>query len=133
MNRPSRFTVDFTTATVLALAAAGATAEEAAESGAYSPLGARLVATAPSLLAGAGGAVQAGIGYTSDDNYRFGEYNGLYEEGATFIGNLQWQDFSAGDSYWQVSLADVGLDTREGVATWAPSSALLVLWLNSLV
>jgi len=28
-----------------------------------------------------------------DDNYMFGEYNGLSEQGVTLIGDLQWQDF----------------------------------------
>jgi len=67
---------------------------------------------------GADNALQLGLGYTSDDNYMFGEYNGLHKQGATLIGDLTWQDFHSGVDYWQLSLTDLGLDTREGRATW---------------
>ena len=50
------------------------------------------------------GAVQLGLGYVTDDNSMFGQYNGLYEEGATLIGNLQWNSFRSGDSYWQANV-----------------------------
>ncbi len=62
--------------------------------------------------------VQLGAGYTSDDNYMFGEYNGLNKEGATAIGNLQWQDFSSGNNYWKGYVSNLGLDTREGELTF---------------
>ena len=45
------------------------------------------------------GALQLGLGYTSDDNFMFGQYNGLHEKGSTLIGHLQWNDFRSGDSY----------------------------------
>jgi MtrB/PioB family decaheme-associated outer membrane protein len=64
------------------------------------------------------GGVQLGLGYVSDDNFMFGQYNGLYEEGTTVIGNLRWQDFSSSTGYWRASVDDLGLDTREGEVTW---------------
>ena len=64
------------------------------------------------------GALQVGLGYTSDDNFMFGQYNGLQEEGATLIGNLQWNNFRNADSSWQASVSDLGLDTREGELVW---------------
>ena len=64
------------------------------------------------------GIAQLGVGYTSDDNYMFGEYNGLNKDGANVIGNLQWQDFSGADNYLQGYVSNLGLDTREGELTW---------------
>lgn len=63
--------------------------------------------------------VHPGVAYTSDDNYMFGEYNGLNKEGATAIGNLQWRDFNSGDGFWQGYISNLGLDTREGELTWS--------------
>jgi MtrB/PioB family decaheme-associated outer membrane protein len=107
---------------VLALATRGALAQVGEESvddtGAYSPL-ALVNRPAPSAWeSDYSGTAQFGLGYTSDDNYRFGEYNGLSEQGPTLIGDLQWQDFHSSDNYWQLSLTDLGLDTREGQLTW---------------
>ena len=64
------------------------------------------------------GAVQLGLGHVSDSNTMFGQYNGLNDQGATLIGNLQWNSFRNGDSYWQASVQDLGLDTREGELVW---------------
>ena len=64
------------------------------------------------------GRFQLGGAYTFDDNYSFGQYNGLSEETLTLIGDLRWQDYSNGDSYWRASFSDLGLDTREGQVTW---------------
>ena len=54
----------------------------------------------------------------------FGEYNGLSKQGATLIGDLQWQDFHSSDNYWQLSMSDLGLDTREGKLTWGKPDRL---------
>ncbi|MEP5568643.1 MAG: MtrB/PioB family decaheme-associated outer membrane protein [Halioglobus sp.] len=72
------------------------------------------------------GGVQLGAGYTSDDNYMFGQYNGLHESGTTVIGNLRWQDFSESESYWRASISDLGLDTREGELLWGRSDKLRI-------
>jgi MtrB/PioB family decaheme-associated outer membrane protein len=112
----------------LAGIAAGAAAEE---QDAYQPLvqGPRVISD---RSLDSPGIVQLGLGWSSSDSFMFGEYNGLHEEGGSLIGKLQWQDFSAGDSYWQVSLQDVGLDTREGIATWGkPGKVKLSLGFDS--
>jgi MtrB/PioB family decaheme-associated outer membrane protein len=70
------------------------------------------------------GVLQLGLGYIGDDNFMFGQYNGLHEKGPTVIGNLQWNDFRSGDNYWQVSLSDLGLDTREGELVWGIAERL---------
>jgi MtrB/PioB family decaheme-associated outer membrane protein len=110
-----------TAAGALALAAAGATAGEPEL---YTPLA---LQHRPPLQAPTGydGMVQLGLAYTSDDNFMFGQYNGLNEEGASLIGNLRWQDFS-GESYWRLSLSDLGLETREGTLTWGRAERLKI-------
>ncbi len=114
MKRSIRLPFQLTAAASLVLSASHALT---AEDEAYTPLALQLPGTA--VLAAAGNRVELGLSHTSDDNFMFGQYNGLHENGVNLIGNLQWQDFSAEDSYWQVSLSDLGLDTREGLATWA--------------
>ncbi|MCP5129331.1 MAG: MtrB/PioB family decaheme-associated outer membrane protein [Pseudomonadales bacterium] len=113
MNRLPR---QLSVASSLVLAACGALAQESAP---YTPLG---LENRPPLKtawqADSKGIAQLGAGYTSDDNYTFGEYNGLNKEGASLIGNLQWQDFNSGSNYWQGYVSNVGLDTREGELTW---------------
>ncbi|WP_187276433.1 MtrB/PioB family decaheme-associated outer membrane protein [Parahaliea maris] len=64
------------------------------------------------------GAVELGAAYTSDDNFTFGQYNGLDEQGVNLIGNLQWRDYGNADSTWDIQLTDLGLPTREGRVTW---------------
>ena len=64
------------------------------------------------------GSLELGLGYVSDDNFMFGQYNGLHEDGVKLIGNFNWNSFSNADSYWQASLTDLGLDTREGKIVW---------------
>ena len=65
------------------------------------------------------GTIEAGLGYVSDDNFMFGQYNGLYQKGASFIGNVNWRGWR-GDSkqYWQVDARDLGLETRRGKLEW---------------
>lgn len=103
-------------ASSLAMVACGALAQDTES---YTPLG---LENRPTLKtawqADTTGIVQLGAGYTSDDNFMFGEYNGLNKEGANVIGNLQWQDFNRGDNYLQGYVSNIGLDTREGELTW---------------
>ncbi len=123
MKSPIRLPLQLTAASTLVLSAAGALAEEGTL---YAPLAIQSPPAATGMLRDADGVVQLGLGYASDDSFMFGQYNGLHKEGTTVIGNLQWQDFSAGDSYWQVSVSDLGLDTREGIATWGRPDRLKI-------
>jgi len=58
------------------------------------------------------GDITPGIGYVSDDSFKFGEYNGLNEQGTYLIAdaNLRYRDEDAG--YLDLSISDFGLDTR---------------------
>jgi MtrB/PioB family decaheme-associated outer membrane protein len=63
------------------------------------------------------GSVELGVGYISDQNFEFGEYNGLSDDGAVFIGNLDWSGGADGAT-WNLQGSDLGLDTRSGRAEW---------------
>jgi MtrB/PioB family decaheme-associated outer membrane protein len=119
MKSINRFHCHVGMASSLVLAACGVVAQE---TDTYTPLG--LENRPPLKTAWQGdsrGTAQLGLGYTSDDNYMFGEYNGLNKDGASVIGNLQWQDFNLGDNYLQGYMSNIGLDTREGELTWGRS------------
>ncbi|PLW66962.1 MtrB/PioB family decaheme-associated outer membrane protein [Pseudohalioglobus lutimaris] len=111
---------------VLAASAAVAQTEEASASAAahYVPLLINTRAVDTRWQGDYAGNLQLGLGYTADDNFMFGQYNGLYEQGTTVIGNLRWQDFSDGNSYWRASVDNLGLDTREGEIAWGRSDKL---------
>jgi MtrB/PioB family decaheme-associated outer membrane protein len=119
MKSMNRFHYPMGMASSLVMVACGALAQETET---YTPLG---LENRPPLKtiwqADTKGIAQLGLSYTSDDNYMFGEYNGLNKDGANAIGNLQWQDFNSGDNYLQGYISNIGLDTREGELTWGRS------------
>jgi MtrB/PioB family decaheme-associated outer membrane protein len=124
-RRQIPFQLTVLTAMVMVASGVVAQTEEAAETEApYRPL--LLNAQQSNSNEGFAGAAQLGLGYTSDDNYMFGQYNGLHEDGVTLIGNLRWQDFSNSHSQWRASVSDLGLDTREGEVIWGSSNKLRV-------
>jgi len=61
---------------------------------------------------GFSGEVEAGAGFVSDNSYKFGEYNGLQDDGAFLIGNAtaRYRDENAG--YLDLRVRDPALDTR---------------------
>lgn len=61
---------------------------------------------------GFSGEVELGAGHVSDDSFKFGEYNGLNDEGGFFIGNAtaRYRDLDA--NYLDLSLRNAGLDSR---------------------
>lgn len=134
MNYGSRIPLLFATAGTLTLAAAVLaqdTAEAVDDPGPYTPLVLqnRPAQSEQKIYAGT---VQLGLGYVGDDSSMFGQYNGLNEKEVSVIGNLQWQDFSAGGNYWQASFSDLGRDTREGKLTWGmPDKLRLVIGFDS--
>jgi MtrB/PioB family decaheme-associated outer membrane protein len=61
--------------------------------------------------------VEAGVGYVSQDSFKFGEYNGLFNKGFYGIFNF---DVRGGGTYdsndptrWRITGTDLGLDTRD--------------------
>ena len=63
------------------------------------------------------GVAEIGVGYVSDENFEFGEYNGLNEDEAFVIGNFDWSGGSDG-TLWNFGGSNLGLDTREGSGRW---------------
>jgi len=53
-----------------------------------------------------------GLGHVSDDSYKFGEYNGLYEEGTYLIGDARLEYRNEHASYLDLTISDAGLDSR---------------------
>ncbi|RLQ21304.1 MtrB/PioB family decaheme-associated outer membrane protein [Seongchinamella sediminis] len=115
-----------TAASALVLLAHGAVAQDedktAQPEADYAPLVVNL--SQGYRIAGHGNGLELGLGYTADDNFMFGQYNGLSDDGAVLIGNLHWQGFSNSNSQWRVSMSDLGLDTREGRVSWSNNSKL---------
>ena len=58
--------------------------------------------------------IEVGVGHVSDHSAKFGEYNGLYKDGAYAIGNVDLKG-GAGDAgafRWRLTGKDLGLQTR---------------------
>lgn len=55
---------------------------------------------------------ELGIGYVSDDAWKFGRYNGLYQKGPYLIGDIYTQDVNENGEYWQVRGTNLGLESR---------------------
>ena len=129
MKRTSQIPFPLAAASALVLAANSVLAQESAdateEAAIFQPLGLVNRPQVARQAAGDSGLLELGAGYVSDDNYMFGQYNGLNEEGGTLIGNLQWQHFD-GDSYIQTSFTDMGLETREGQIIWGRPDRLRI-------
>ncbi len=56
--------------------------------------------------------VDFGIGYVSDDSWKFGRYNGLHEKGPYLIGDIYTQDINEDAEYWWVRGTNLGLESR---------------------
>ena len=62
---------------------------------------------------GLSGDIELGLGSVSDSSFKFGEYNGLYDQGAFLIANanVRYRDEDA--SYYNLRVRDLGLNTRK--------------------
>ena len=56
--------------------------------------------------------ITLGLGNVSDDSYKFGEYNGLQEEGGYLIGEASARYRGEDAVYLELYASDLGLDTR---------------------
>jgi len=61
---------------------------------------------------GFSGTLDLGLGYVSEDSFKFGEYNGLNEKGGFLIGNATLRSRGENANYWNVDGSNLGLDTR---------------------
>ena len=57
--------------------------------------------------------IELGIGYISDDAYKFGRYNGTQsEEGAFVVGDIKVRIFEENGGFWNFRTSDLGLESR---------------------
>jgi len=61
---------------------------------------------------GFSGELEAGAGHVSGDSFKFGEYNGLQEQGGFFVGNATARYRSEDATYLDLLFYDLGLDSR---------------------
>jgi len=61
---------------------------------------------------GLSGTLDVGLGYVSDDSFKFGEYTGLHEQGGFLVGNAGARFRGEDAAYWNVDASDLGLDSR---------------------
>ena len=58
------------------------------------------------------GSVDAGLGNVSSGSYKFGEYNGLNQQGGFLIGDGAARFRAADAYYWNINASDLGLKSR---------------------
>jgi MtrB/PioB family decaheme-associated outer membrane protein len=56
--------------------------------------------------------IELGIGYVSDDAYKFGRYNGLQTQGPYVIGDIKAREFYEDGRFWSVRGTNLGLESR---------------------
>jgi MtrB/PioB family decaheme-associated outer membrane protein len=76
------------------------------------------------------GQLEIGAAYVSDENFQFGQYNGLDDDSATVIGNVDWSSAENG-VFWNFSGTDLGLDTRAGSGRWRNDTWDVLLEIDS--
>ncbi|WP_455202813.1 MtrB/PioB family decaheme-associated outer membrane protein [Kaarinaea lacus] len=57
--------------------------------------------------------MEGGVGYVTNDSFKFGDYTGLNEEGAYLIGNMEYSSRDEESGYMDAEIYDIGLDSRE--------------------
>lgn len=55
----------------------------------------------------------AGAGYQSDDSFKFGDYTGLDDDGAFFVGDVRARYSGEGAMRWEAAGQDLGLNSRQ--------------------
>jgi len=61
---------------------------------------------------GLSGEIELGLGSVSDSSFKFGEYNGLYEDGPFLIANATASYVGEDAAYYNLKVRDLGLDNR---------------------
>lgn len=64
--------------------------------------------------------IEIGLGYNSENSYRFGQYSGLTQSGGFAVGgfSLQSQASDASNRYWSISGKNLGLESGSLAATY---------------
>jgi MtrB/PioB family decaheme-associated outer membrane protein len=61
---------------------------------------------------GIGSVNQHGFSTVDEDLWKFGRYNGLYQQGPYFIGDINTRDINEDAEYWSVRGTNLGLESR---------------------
>lgn len=76
--------------------------------------------------------IEIGAGYVSEDSFKFGEYNGLEDQGGFFIGNISLRKHMLiGDDdneYWELSGSNLGLDSRSAYGEYSRDGSFRVFF-----
>ncbi|MEN8166436.1 MAG: MtrB/PioB family decaheme-associated outer membrane protein [Pseudomonadota bacterium] len=56
--------------------------------------------------------IEVGLGYLSDDAYRFGRFNGMTEAGPYIIGDVRAKDYAENGDFWRLRGTNLGLDSQ---------------------
>ena len=56
--------------------------------------------------------IELGIGYVSEDAYKFGRYNGLQTKGAFLLGEIDAENFEEDGNFWNIHGTNLGLESR---------------------
>ncbi len=56
--------------------------------------------------------IELGIGYVSDDSFKFGRYNGLQTKGPYIIGDINIREFYRDGQFWSIRGTNLGLESR---------------------
>ncbi len=56
--------------------------------------------------------IELGLGYVSDDAYKFGRYNGLQTKGAFVVADIKVREFDEDGRFWSVRGTRLGLESR---------------------
>ena len=54
--------------------------------------------------------IELGLGYVSDDAYKFGRYNGLQTEGSFLITDIKMRIFEEDGRFWTIRGTNLGLN-----------------------
>ncbi len=56
--------------------------------------------------------IELGLGYVSDDAYKFGRYNGLQTKGPYLVGDIRVREFYEDGEFWRIRGTNLGLESR---------------------
>jgi MtrB/PioB family decaheme-associated outer membrane protein len=74
--------------------------------------GGKSAVAAPAVSTLSSETYELGVGYVSDDAYRFGRYTGLQDEGPYAVGEITARGYRSDGGYWRARGTDLGLDSR---------------------
>lgn len=95
-----------------ALSAAAAAADSATGTGGNAVDTSKWECKSCPIDKGTSGTLDAGVGYVSQDSFKFGEYTGLNKKGGFFIGDGSVRFRGEDGAYWNANATNLGLSSR---------------------